>query len=188
RALAKPSNLLVLDEPTNDLDLETLDVLEEMLSDYAGTILLISHDRDFLDRVVNAVIAPDGSGHWVEYAGGYSDMLAPRGVDLAREPTSKPAAKEEKATREAKPAARPGKRRLSFNEKHALETLPATIAALTAETHRLQTQLADPTLYARDRKAFEEASATLVTVQAELAAAEERWLELEILRETIEGG
>ena len=77
RALAKPSNVLVLDEPTNDLDLETLDVLEEMLGDYAGTVLLISHDRDFLDRTVNAVIAPEGEGRWIEYAGGYTDMIAP---------------------------------------------------------------------------------------------------------------
>ena len=94
RALAKPSNVLVLDEPTNDLDLETLDVLEEMLGDYAGTVLLISHDRDFLDRVVNAVIVPDGGGRFVEYAGGYSDMLAQRGEDLSREPV-KPAAPKE---------------------------------------------------------------------------------------------
>ena len=90
RALAKPSNVLVLDEPTNDLDLETLDVLEEMLGDYAGTIILISHDRDFLDRVVNAVVAPEGDGRWTEYAGGYTDMLAqrgerPRGQDTAAE-------------------------------------------------------------------------------------------------------
>ena len=171
RALAKPSNVLVLDEPTNDLDLETLDVLEEMLADYPGTILLISHDRDFLDRVVDAVIAPDGGARWVEFAGGYSDMLAQRGADLAREPTSKPAVKEAQAPRETKPEAKSGKRRLSFHEKHSLETLPATIAALQSKTHRLQTQLADPTLYARDRRAFEEASAALVAAQAELAAA-----------------
>ena len=86
RALAKPSNLLVLDEPTNDLDLETLDVLEEMLGDYEGTVMLISHDRDFLDRVVTSVIAPEGNGRWIEYAGGYSDMLAQRGAELNREP------------------------------------------------------------------------------------------------------
>src|SRR5712671_313391 len=85
RALAKPSNLLVLDEPTNDLDLETLDVLEEMLGDYEGTVILISHDRDFLDRVVTSVIAPEGNGRWIEYAGGYTDMLAQRGADLKRE-------------------------------------------------------------------------------------------------------
>jgi ATP-binding cassette subfamily F protein uup len=85
RALAKPANMLVLDEPTNDLDLETLDMLQEMLADYAGTVLLISHDRDFLDRVVNGVIVPEGNGRWAEYAGGYSDMLAQRGADLVRE-------------------------------------------------------------------------------------------------------
>ena len=87
RALAKPSNLLVLDEPTNDLDLETLDVLEEMLGDYDGTVILISHDRDFLDRVVTSVIVPEGDGRWVEYAGGYTDMLAQRGADLRRAKT-----------------------------------------------------------------------------------------------------
>jgi ABC-type glutathione transport system ATPase component len=90
RALAKPSNLLVLDEPTNDLDLETLDVLEEMIGDYAGTVLLISHDRDFLDRVVNAVLIPEGNGKWVEYAGGYSDMLAQRGDECASPRQSPP--------------------------------------------------------------------------------------------------
>ena len=100
RALAKPSNVLVLDEPTNDLDLETLDVLEEMLGDYAGTVILISHDRDFLDRVVNAVIVPEGGGRWVEYAGGYSDMLAQRGADLTREP-GKPPVPKAPADREA---------------------------------------------------------------------------------------
>ena len=85
RALAKPSNLLVLDEPTNDLDMETLDVLEDMLADYPGTVLFISHDRDFLDRLVSGVIVPEGDGRWVEYAGGYSDMLAQRGADLTRQ-------------------------------------------------------------------------------------------------------
>ena len=85
QALAKPSNLLVLDEPTNDLDMETLDVLEDMLAEYPGTVLLISHDRDFLDRLVNGVIVPEGNGRWIEYAGGYSDMLAQRGADLTRE-------------------------------------------------------------------------------------------------------
>src|SRR5499433_2983390 len=126
RALAKPSNLLVLDEPTNDLDLETLDVLEEMLGDYEGTVLLISHDRDFLDRVVTSVIVPEGNGKWIEYAGGYTDMLAQRGSDLMREPKAQ-AALEKKEAKTAAPAAA-AKRRLSFNEKHALEMLPETIA------------------------------------------------------------
>jgi ATP-binding cassette subfamily F protein uup len=188
RALAKPSNVLVLDEPTNDLDLETLDVLEEMLGDYAGTVILISHDRDFLDRVVSAVIVPEGGSRWVEYAGGYSDMLAQRGADLTREPGKPPVPK---ATADLKPPPRepkPGKRRLSFHEKHALETLPDTIGALQAKVRALHDRLDDPALYARDRKGFDEASAALAGAQTDLAAAEERWLELEILREEVTGG
>jgi ATP-binding cassette subfamily F protein uup len=182
KALAKPSNVLLLDEPTNDLDLETLDVLEEMLGDYAGTILLISHDRDFLDRLVNAVIVPEGDGRWIEYAGGYSDMLAQRGADLSREaPKDEPKVARSAAERSAPER----KRRLSFNEKHALETLPATLAALQSRIEALHRRLDEPELYARDRKAFEEASAALVAAQAELAATEERWLALEILREEI---
>jgi ATP-binding cassette subfamily F protein uup len=186
RALAKPSNVLVLDEPTNDLDLETLDVLEEMLGDYAGTIILISHDRDFLDRLVSAVIVPEGGGRWTEYAGGYSDMLAQRGADLTREARS--LSKEPKDYK-PKPAADASarKRRLSFNEKHALETLPKTMAALQAKVGSLNGKLADLNLYAKDRKAFDDASTALAATQAELAAAEERWLELEMLREEVEG-
>jgi ABC transport system ATP-binding/permease protein len=176
--------VLVLDEPTNDLDLETLDVLEEMLSDYPGTLLLISHDRDFLDRVVNGVIVPEGNGHWVEYAGGYSDMLRQRGADAIRKPESRPALKAPAVPRNPKL----GRRRLSFHEKHALETLPREIAALQGKIRANQDLLADPGLYARDRKAFEQASAALVAAQADLSAAEEKWLTLEILREDIERG
>ncbi len=189
RALAEPSNMLVLDEPTNDLDLETLDVLEEMLGDYAGTVILISHDRDFLDRVVNAVIAPEGGGRWLEYAGGYTDMLAQRGADLTREPATPATPKEARETKEAQPRERKSaKRRLSFHEKHALETLPNTILALAARVRTLHGRLDDPGLYARDRKSFEEASAALAATQTQLAAAEARWLELEMLREELEGG
>jgi ATP-binding cassette subfamily F protein uup len=186
RALAKPSNVLVLDEPTNDLDLETLDVLEEMLADYAGTVILASHDRDFLDRVVNGVIAPDGGGRWVEYAGGYSDMLAQRGQDLrspAREPSKQLAPKDLKPTARAPSQA---KRRLSFHEKHALETLPKSIAALQSKVRALHERLDDPSLFARQRQAFDQASAALAATQTELAAAESKWLELELLREEIE--
>jgi ATP-binding cassette subfamily F protein uup len=190
RALAKPSNLLVLDEPTNDLDLETLDVLEEMLADYGGTIILASHDRDFLDRVVNAVIVPDSGGRWLEYAGGYSDMLAQRGQDLrqtAREGARPGPAKESKDLKATAPARKQRKRRLSFHEKHALETLPKSIAALQAKVSALHQRLDDPSLYARERQSFDEASAALAATQTELAAAEEKWLELELLREEIEG-
>jgi ATP-binding cassette subfamily F protein uup len=187
RALAKPSNLLVLDEPTNDLDLETLDVLEEMLGDYAGTVILISHDRDFLDRVVNAVIVPEGKGHWAEYAGGYSDMLAQRGDDIAARAPKTKAGGKNKATASA-PAPQAGKRRLNFNEKHALETLPKQIAALQKKIAKLQKLLDDPDFYRRDPKAFAETSASLADAQSELALAEDKWLQLEILREEIEGG
>ncbi|MFN5670061.1 ABC-F family ATP-binding cassette domain-containing protein [Bradyrhizobium sp.] len=186
RALAKPSNLLILDEPTNDLDLETLDVLEDMLGDYEGTVILISHDRDFLDRVVTSVIVPEGQGRWIEYAGGYSDMLAQRGADVKREAVKADAATEEKKeARAAAPEAAP-RRRLSFNEKHALETLPKTIDKLHAEIAKQQKLLDDPDLYAKDRKKFDAASAAIAKAQDELAAAEDRWLELEVLREEIE--
>ena len=185
RALAKPSNLLVLDEPTNDLDLETLDVLEEMIGDYAGTVLLISHDRDFLDRIVNAVLAPEGNGKWLEYAGGYSDMLAQRGADV-RKPAAKPAAAPPRKSPE-RAAGEPTRRKLNFNEKHALETLPARMATLETQVKRLNERLADPALYSRDRAAFDKATAALATAQAELASAEERWLELELLRSELEG-
>ena len=139
QALAKPSNLLVLDEPTNDLDMETLDVLEDMLADYAGTVLLISHDRDFLDRLVSGVIVPEGDGRWTEYAGGYSDMLAQRGADLSRAPRE---VKPEKAVKApVKPAEPPrAKGKLTFKDKHALETLPKTIAKLQQEAKTLQQQ------------------------------------------------
>ncbi|MFN3658198.1 MAG: ABC-F family ATP-binding cassette domain-containing protein [Pseudolabrys sp.] len=188
QALAKPSNLLVLDEPTNDLDMETLDVLEDMLGDYAGTVLLISHDRDFLDRIVSGVIAPEGDGRWTEYAGGYSDMLAQRGADLSRAPrkaADKPAAKAQAAAA-AEPAA--AKRRMTFKDKHALETLPKTIAAWQSEAATLQAKLDDPQFYARDRAAFEKVTAALGELQRKIAAAEEQWLELEILREELAGG
>ena len=188
QVLAKSSNLLVLDEPTNDLDLETLDVLEEMLADYTGTVLLVSHDRDFLDRVVNGVIAPDGEGRWVEYAGGYSDMLAQRGADLSRPAVAKAAAKDAPASKDKPKPAASAKRRLSFHEKHALETLPAKMAKLQDTIAKLQARLEDPALFAKDRKTFDDVSHKLATAHDELAKAEETWLELEILREEIEGG
>ena len=187
RALSRPSNLMLLDEPTNDLDIETLDVLEEMLGDYLGTVVLISHDRDFLDRVVNAVVVPEGDGSWSEYAGGYSDMMGQRGGDLTgRQAISKPPT----ATAEKKTAsmaqAKAAKRRLSYHEQRALESLPATIASLGADLDDLHHQLGDLGLYARDPAAFRQASEALVAKQSQLAAAEEKWLELEILREAIE--
>jgi ABC transport system ATP-binding/permease protein len=187
QAIAKPSNILVLDEPTNDLDMETLDVLEEMLAEYPGTILLISHDRDFLDRLVSCVIVPEGNGRWVEYAGGYSDMLVQRGADLSleRPGTDLPKAVKKPAVVVAEPP--PAKRRLMFKEKHALQTLPKTIAKLQTEIDTLHAKLADPQLYVRDRAVFDDATATLTDLQGKIAVAEEQWLELELLREELEG-
>jgi ATP-binding cassette subfamily F protein uup len=165
-----------------------LDVLEDMLAEYPGTVLLISHDRDFLDRLVNGVIVPEDNGSWIEYAGGYTDMLAQRGADLTRQ---KPQQTPPKAVRRAASVVsepQPAKRRLMFKDKHALETLPKTIAALQAQTKELQAKLNDPQFYARDRAGFEKVTATLGELQVKIAAAEEQWLELEILREDIAGG
>ncbi|WP_026304482.1 ATP-binding cassette domain-containing protein [Kaistia granuli] len=185
RALARPSNLLVLDEPTNDLDLETLDLLEELLDDYPGTILLVSHDRDFLDRVATSVIVAEGDGRWTDYAGGYSDMLIQRGTAAPARAVAKTERKDEK-----KPAAErvpPAKSKLSFKQKHALETLPARIEALTAEIAKLETTLAKPNLFATDRKAFDTANTRLAAAQNERDVAEEEWLTLEMLREELAG-
>jgi len=183
-AFAQPSNLMVLDEPTNDLDLETLELLQERLADYTGTVLLVSHDRDFLDRVVTSVLASENEGRWIEYAGGYSDMLAQR-RDAA---PPLPAAARPKATASASAAPKPAARKLSFKDKHALETLPNRITALEQDISRLNAVLADPTLYARQPAKFAEATQAFEAAQGALAAAEEEWLRLEMLREDIEGG
>ena len=184
RAFAKPSNLLVLDEPTNDLDLETLDLLQERLAEYTGTVLLVSHDRDFLDRVVTSVIASEGDGQWIEYAGGYTDMLAQRGSAAAAPvaANSRGRTPETKAAVTGKPA-----RRMTFKDKHALETLPARMAALEAEVAKLTRVLDDPNLYRRDPARFGTASGALETARGALAAAEEQWLALEMLREELGG-
>jgi ATP-binding cassette subfamily F protein uup len=198
RAFAKPSNVLVLDEPTNDLDLETLDLLQELIADYGGTVLLVSHDRDFLDRCVTSVIAAEGDGRWTEYAGGYSDMLAQRkGEDLAaRGEGSKPhtsvrggaaSAASAGADSNRPSAAATSKRKLSFKEKHALQTLPATMAALEAEIATLQAVMSDPGLFGRDPKTFNATNGRLATAQAALSDAETQWLELELLREELGG-
>ena len=189
RALALPSNLLVLDEPTNDLDLETLDLLQEMLADYPGTVIVVSHDRDFLDRVATSVIVADGAGRWTEYPGGYSDMVSQRGYGVTA-PAAAPA--RPAAARPAVVAVTPGpaaapRQKLSFKQKHALETLPGEIGRLEAEIARLSGLLADPGLYARNPAGFAETGKKLDATQAALSRAEDEWLDLEALREQIEG-
>ncbi len=178
-ALARPSNLMVLDEPTNDLDLETLDLLQEMLADYQGTVLLVSHDRDFLDRVVTSTLASEGDGRWVEYAGGYTDMLSQRGgagparTEARRKSSNEPGQK----------PARANAKKLSFKQAQELDTvLPETIARLQADIVRYQRMLTDANLYTRDRKKFDATTSALAAAETALARAEERWLELELLR------
>jgi ATP-binding cassette subfamily F protein uup len=178
-ALARPSNLLILDEPTNDLDLETLDLLQELLSDYPGTVLLVSHDRDFLDRVVTSTLASEGEGRWVDYAGGYSDMLAQRGPAIEAEPV-----RGTKGLQSTRSSAKPAK--LSFKDKLALDSLPAEIGTLERKVAALQTELADPDLYRRRPARFAAATAALADIQTQLAAAEERWLVLEAKKETLD--
>jgi ATP-binding cassette subfamily F protein uup len=184
KALAAPSNLLVLDEPTNDLDADTLDLLQEALSDYDGTVLLVSHDRDFLDRLVTSTVAMEGDGTAIEYAGGYSDYLLQRGPRAAAESV------ESKVRDKPAPAAREGApkpQRLGYKRERQLADLPSKIAALQAEIAAITLALADATLYRRDPGAFAARSARLAAAQAELDAAETEWLELEMLREELQG-
>jgi ATP-binding cassette subfamily F protein uup len=174
RIMARESNLLVLDEPTNDLDVETLDLLQDLLGEYDGTVLLISHDRDFLDRVATTTVAMEGQGQATVYAGGWSDYRAQRGQDTA--PTSAASAPKETGTSTA--AAPNPKSGLSFTEKHRLDELPSEIDRLTAEIAKLETLLADPGLFTREPLKFKKASEALVARQTALTEAEDQWLEL----------
>lgn len=183
RALAKPSNFMVLDEPTNDLDLETLDLLQEQLSDYAGTLLLISHDRDFLDRVVTSVIVSEGDGRWTSYAGGYSDMVAQRGEGVRAKVRDKQTPEARPSTEDATRSRAPSqdtRKKLSPTEQHALKTLPQTIEKLTKEVAMLHDAIAKPGLYEKNPDLFARATKRLGEAQEELNAAEDRWLELEM--------
>jgi len=186
KILATPSELLVLDEPTNDLDMDTLDLLQEMLSDYAGTLLLISHDRDFLDRTVTSVIAMEGDGHATEYAGGYSDYARQRQgkPDGGRAGAGSASRSKTEAPRE-QPRAR---RQLSYKDRRELDQLPERMAKLEEAVAKLEAVLADPTLYQRNPDRFHEATARLEEARKALERAETRWLELEAEREALETG
>ncbi|MGE5475960.1 MAG: ABC-F family ATP-binding cassette domain-containing protein [Bacteroidales bacterium] len=178
KLLAKPSNLLILDEPTNDLDMDTLDLLEEVLADYEGTLLVVSHDRDFLDRLVTSVIAVEGNGDISEYPGGYSDYLRQRPQKEA------PKAEAAKPKTAEAPRAKTASK-LSYKDARELDELPGRMDKLHAEIAKLEAEINDPGLYARDRARFDKAAARLDTARAELETAEERWLELEALREEL---
>ena len=183
KILATPADLLVLDEPTNDLDTDTLDLLEELLGDYTGTLLVVSHDRDFLDKTVSSVVFMPGDGTVTEYAGGFSDAMAQRrGTPAKVKP--KPAAPREAAPEPAKPARAPA--RLSYKDQRELDLLPERITALENEIAALEGELADADLYARDAALAERTMRRHGEAKAELAAAEDRWLALEDERARLE--
>ena len=200
RALAKPANMLVLDEPTNDLDMDTLDKLEELLETYDGTLILVSHDRDFVDRLATSTIAMNGRGDIVETPGGWTDFIRqnpgflqpganprPQDKDAAQRAA---AADEARRVEKAEPSdhaapKKPGK--LTFKDAHRLKELEGLLASLPVDIARHDATLSDPDLYTRDRKAFDRATANADRARSLLAAAEEEWLELEAKREALAG-
>ncbi|MBD8688010.1 MULTISPECIES: ATP-binding cassette domain-containing protein [unclassified Rhizobium] len=190
RILAKPTNLLILDEPTNDLDIETLDLLQEIVAGFSGTVILVSHDRDFLDRTVTSTIAPANpeapDGRWIEYAGGYSDMMAQR---KGASDEKKKAEKQEKSKASASSSGDTGKAKLklSFKQKFALENLPKEMEKAQAEIAKREERMADPQLFAKNPTAFNTLADEMSKLREKLEAMEEEWLELEMLREEMEG-
>lgn len=187
RILSRSSNFLVLDEPTNDLDAETLDVLQEMLARFPGTLLLVSHDRDFLDRTATRIVAPNGDGTWVCYAGGYSDMLAQRKAQEAQKKAqAKSIAEKQKIEKTATGSSSARTRKLSFHQKYALEKLPEEIKILEEKITTLEQLLAKNDLYNEDRTKFLQSVQDLEAARKELGEKEEAWLELEVLREELE--
>ena len=181
KILATPSELLVLDEPTNDLDMDTLDLLQDLLADYGGTLILVSHDRDFLDRTVTSTIALEGDGRAREYAGGYADYLRQRKTEKPRAKSSRKAAARAPAATERSKAP-PPRSRLTYKDQHELDRLPERIGKLEAEIQELDAKLGDNAFFERDRVGFDRAAARLEAARRELAEAEARWLELEELK------
>jgi ATP-binding cassette subfamily F protein uup len=191
RIMAKPSNLLILDEPTNDLDIETLDLLQEIVAGYNGTVILVSHDRDFLDRTVSSTIAPANpdtpDGRWIEYAGGYTDMLAQRRGAIEEKRRAEKADRPKSGTVTPTTDLSKAKGKLSYKQKFALENLPKEIAKAETEIAARERRMADPDLFTKDPKSFNELAAEMEKLRESLARMEEEWLELEMLREELEG-
>jgi ATP-binding cassette subfamily F protein uup len=181
REFARTANLLVLDEPTNDLDLETLDLLQEVIADFDGTVLIVSHDRDFLDRTVTVTLGLDGSGKVDIVAGGYADWEAKRKQPVASRPAA--ARKDETPVPPPPPPAR-STVKLSYKDQRDYEILPARITELEAAIAKGEALLNDPELYAKDPQRFATISAGVANARAEKDAAEERWL---MLAEQVEG-
>lgn len=190
--LAQPSNFLVLDEPTNDLDMDTLDLLQEVLDDYQGTILIVSHDRDFLDRIVSSVIYMKGDGTVSEHAGSYSDLLN-KVADKEAVSTSKSVKKDEKKNAAPKTVSLPkeknsGSKKLSYNQQRLLEVLPQEVEQLERQIADLESALSDPNLYTDDPERFDRLSKELPAKQAEKEIKENQWLELQLLKEELDRG
>lgn len=183
RGLRLPSNLLVLDEPTNDLDLETLDLLQELVADYNGTVLLVSHDRDFIDRTVTRTIAYEGSGKWQVYAGGYSDMVAQRGEGVKKRKAAQQKAKTQTAQKQSKTEPKPAKVKLSYKHKFRLENLPDEIDAALEKQKAFEAKLADADYFTKDPEGFNSTIKALEDIQAQIDALETEWLELESLKD-----
>jgi ATP-binding cassette subfamily F protein uup len=181
RAFAAPSNVLALDEPTNDLDIETLEVLQEMLATYPGAILIVSHDRDFLDRIATSTLFAEGDGAWTEYAGGYSDMVRQRGAGIVAAAAPKAVAAQARPDRSTAP-----RRKLSFKDQRALDGLPAQIEGLRAKLRELEGAMAGTTAVTTKLGSIQSLSQQYAEDKAKLDAAEEEWLRLEMLREELE--
>ena len=177
RLFAKPANVLVLDEPTNDLDIDTLELLEELLEDYPGTVFLVSHDRMFLDNVVTQVIVAEGQGHWREFVGGYTDWERVRDTIPAAKAAAKPAAKPAEPSAAAAPAA--AKKKLSYKEQRELDELPKLIAALEDEQTALTLQLTDPDFYKKNAAEAKRVNTRIEQIEVELLAAREKWEAIE---------
>ena len=186
RALATPANLMILDEPTNDLDMDTLDLLEDLLADYEGTLILVSHDRDFVDRLATSTIALNGRGDVVETPGGWQDFLSQNPGFFG--PAAQPAAKPVKRAEPAPPSAPPKAVKLSYKDQRRLAELEGLVADLPDKIAKLEAGLADPALYTRDPAGFERLSKALAQAREQLAASEEEWLALEERREALEAG
>ena len=188
-ALASPANLMVLDEPTNDLDMDTLDLLEELLADYNGTLLLVSHDRDFIDRLATSTIALDGRGRTVETPGGWQDFTRQNpgffahAFDAAHQAVSK--TKEAPVRPAPPPPPSPAKAKMTFKDTHRLKELETLVPKLSDAVKALEAQLEDPGLFARDRAAFDKLMAQLERKRHELSSGEEEWLKLEERREAL---
>ncbi|HWU49989.1 MAG TPA: ATP-binding cassette domain-containing protein, partial [Asticcacaulis sp.] len=183
RALALPSNVMVLDEPTNDLDMETLELLEDLFADYDGTLILVSHDRDFIDRLATSTLALDGKGHAAETPGGWVDFIR-QNPDFFADISQKEAKKIAEKPISAPPPKTPAKK-LSYKDQKRLDDLNLLMPKWSTEIKRLEAVLDDATLYSRDPKRFEATMKALETTRADLENGEMEWLELEEKRESL---